>query len=55
MKYCSTCHKTYPADYNVCPADQTALQSAHELQPGMIIRNQYEILERIGVGGMGVV
>src|ERR1700733_6584310 len=55
MKYCSTCHKTYPADYNVCPADQTALQSAHELQPGMIIRNKYEILDRIGVGGMGVV
>jgi serine/threonine-protein kinase len=55
MKYCSTCHKTYPADYNVCPADQTGLQSAHELQPGMIIRNKYEILDRIGVGGMGVV
>ena len=55
MKYCSTCHKTYPTDYNVCPADQTALQSAHELQPGMIIRNKYKILDRIGVGGMGVV
>ena len=55
MKYCSTCHKTYPTDYNVCPADQTALQSAHELQPGMIIRNKYQILDRIGVGGMGVV
>jgi serine/threonine protein kinase len=55
MKYCSTCHKTYPTDYNVCPGDQTALQSAHELQPGMIIRNKYEILDRIGVGGMGVV
>ena len=55
MKYCPTCQKTYPADYNVCPADQTGLQSAHELQPGMIIRNKYQILERIGVGGMGVV
>ncbi len=55
MKYCPTCQKTYPPDYNVCPADQTGLQSAHELQPGMIIRNKYQILERIGVGGMGVV
>jgi serine/threonine protein kinase len=55
MKYCPTCQKTYPVDYNVCPADQTGLQSAHELQPGMIIRNKYQILERIGVGGMGVV
>jgi serine/threonine-protein kinase len=55
MKYCSACHKTYPTDYNVCPADQTGLQTAHEFQPGMIIRNKYEILDRIGVGGMGVV
>lgn len=55
MKYCPTCQKTYPAEYNVCPADQTALQSARELQPGMIIRNKYQILERIGIGGMGVV
>ena len=55
MKYCPACHKTYPGDYNVCPADQTGLQSSHELQPGMIIRNKYEILERIGIGGMGAV
>jgi serine/threonine-protein kinase len=55
MKYCPACHKTYPGDYNVCPADQTGLQSSHELQPGMIIRNKYEIIERIGIGGMGAV
>jgi serine/threonine-protein kinase len=55
MKYCPTCNKTYPDDYNVCPADQTGLQSSREFQPGMIIRNKYEILARIGVGGMGVV
>ena len=55
MKYCPACHKTYPADYNVCPSDQSGLQSAHELQPGMVIRNKYQILERIGIGGMGFV
>jgi len=55
MKYCPACHKTYPGEYNVCPGDQTGLQSVHELQPGMIIRNKYQILDRIGIGGMGVV
>lgn len=55
MKYCPSCHRTYPGDYNICPADQTGLQSIHEFQPGMIIRNKYEILARIGVGGMGAV
>jgi eukaryotic-like serine/threonine-protein kinase len=55
MKYCPSCHKTYPGDYNVCPADHTGLQSSHEFQPGMIIRNKYEILARIGIGGMGAV
>ncbi|HUK90965.1 MAG TPA: protein kinase [Blastocatellia bacterium] len=55
MKYCPACHKTYPGDYNVCPGDQTALQSSREFQAGMIIRNKYEILARIGIGGMGVV
>ena len=39
----------------MCPADQTGLQNTHELQPGMIIRNKYQIQERIGIGGMGVV
>jgi serine/threonine protein kinase len=55
MKYCPACHKTYPGEYKVCPADQTGLQNTHEFQPGMIIRNKYQILDRIGVGGMGIV
>ena len=55
MKYCPSCHKTYPGDYNVCPADQARLQSSDEFQPGMVIRSKYEILSRIGIGGMGAV
>ena len=55
MKYCPTCHKTFPGDYKVCPADQTGLQNTNEFQPGMIIRNKYQILDRIGIGGMGMV
>jgi serine/threonine protein kinase len=55
MKYCTACQKTYPTSQDVCPADQTRLQVAHELQPGMIIRNKYQIMDRIGIGGMGLV
>jgi len=55
MKYCTACHKTYPTDHDVCPSDKTQLQVAHELQPGMIIRNKYQIIDRIGIGGMGLV
>jgi serine/threonine protein kinase len=55
MKYCTACQKTYPTNHDVCPTDQTRLQVAHELQPGMIIRNKYQIMERIGIGGMGLV
>ncbi|HVR24788.1 MAG TPA: protein kinase [Candidatus Polarisedimenticolia bacterium] len=55
MKYCTACQKTYPTDRDVCPTDNTRLLVAHELQPGMIIRNKYQIIERIGIGGMGLV
>ena len=55
MKYCTACQKTYPTDHEVCPRDNTRLQVAHELQPGMIIRNKYQIIDRIGIGGMGLV
>jgi serine/threonine protein kinase len=55
MKYCTACQKTYPTDHDVCPTDSTKLLVAHELQPGMIIRNKYQIISRIGVGGMGLV
>lgn len=55
MKYCDVCHSTYPPDFTTCPRDQAVLRSATELQPGMVIRNKYEIQERIGSGGMATV
>ncbi|MGB7601208.1 MAG: protein kinase [Candidatus Sulfotelmatobacter sp.] len=55
MKYCTSCQKTFSTEHDVCPTDHTRLQVAHELQPGMIIRNKYQIIERIGIGGMGLV
>src|SRR5205085_8577147 len=55
MKYCVSCRKSYPTEYETCPKDDTRLQTVYDCQPGMVIRNKYEILERIGIGGMASV
>ncbi len=55
MKYCDTCCSTFPADFTTCPKDQTPLRLATDLMQGMIIRDKYEILEKIGSGGMATV
>ena len=55
MKYCDVCHSTYPTEFTSCPKDKATLRPLHELAPGMVIRDKYEILERIGVGGMATV
>ena len=55
MKFCETCHSSYPSDFTTCPKDQSTLRSITELMPGLILRDKYEILERLGAGGMGTV
>jgi len=55
VKYCDTCHSAYPDDFNVCPRDQGALRQAADLVPGMIIRGKYEVLSKVGSGGMASV
>jgi len=55
VKYCDNCHSAYPDDFTICPRDQGSLRHASELLPGMIIRGKYEILEKIGTGGMASV
>src|SRR5256885_647381 len=55
MKYCDVCHSTYPTEFTSCPKDKAALRPLNELAPGMVIRDKYEILEKIGVGGMATV
>ena len=55
MKYCDNCHSAYPDDFAICPRDQGPLRVASELLPGMVIRGKYEILEKIGSGGMASV
>jgi serine/threonine-protein kinase len=55
MKYCETCHSIYPNELDSCPKDKESLRQANDLMPGMIIRDKYEVLEKIGIGGMAAV
>ncbi|MBI2678179.1 MAG: protein kinase [Candidatus Koribacter versatilis] len=55
MKYCDACNTTYPNEFQTCPKDQTVLRTMSELRSGMVIRDKYQILEKIGAGGMAVV
>ena len=55
MKYCSSCRSSYPLDYTACPKDQTPLELVTDLRAGMILRGKYEIVEKLGAGGMGSV
>jgi serine/threonine-protein kinase len=55
VKYCDRCHSSYPVDFTTCPKDQEELRSITELMPGLVLRGKYEILERLGAGGMGAV
>ena len=49
------CQTSYPLDYTTCPKDQTPLQLATDLMPGLVLRGKYEVLEKLGQGGMGAV
>src|ERR1044071_6176664 len=55
MKYCDACKTSYPNDFATCPRDQSVLRVTSELMQGVILRNKYEVLEKIGVGGMATV
>lgn len=55
MKHCTRCQHLFSDQAQVCPTDQTPLRVARELEPGMIVRNKYIILEWIGAGGMATV
>ena len=55
MKHCTTCQHLFPDQLQVCPTDNVTLRVARELEPGMIVRGKYIIMEWIGSGGMAAV
>jgi serine/threonine-protein kinase len=52
MKHCPACNNSYPTSFRVCPQDNTPLRQTNEIEPGMVIRSKYQILEHLGGGGM---
>ncbi|HEY1207743.1 MAG TPA: protein kinase [Terracidiphilus sp.] len=55
MKTCPQCNTGYPDSHTTCPTHGLLLNEIRDLKPGMIIRNTYRIVRKLGQGGMGAV
>src|SRR5579863_1057081 len=55
MKTCPACHSSYPPNYTVCPVDSAALVEVGTWSEGTVVRGKYQILAKVGQGGMGSV
>src|ERR1035437_5447264 len=55
MKTCPQCSTGYPDNHTTCPVRGVLLNEIRDLRPGMIIRNPYRIVRKLGQGGMGAV
>jgi serine/threonine protein kinase/TPR repeat protein len=55
MKTCPQCSTGYPDSHTTCPIHGVPLNEIRDLKPGMVIRNTYRIIRKLGQGGMGAV
>ena len=55
MKTCPQCNTGYPDSHTTCPIHGVLLNEIRDLRPGMVIRQSYRIIRKLGQGGMGAV